>query len=233
MVTVTSDPGRPAVGAPVWVQPDDVTEIETSIGALFHTQQDSPPGSPYLLWQSTVAGDTSAVTGHYGDGTIRWETQAIILKPGNLDADPVSPSPPPGMSVEYEDPAGTLLTARIAARLFNEDDFLGPPSASVYELAESVIVPGEPVGFTTGPSHHVGGSPVYSATTLGTFDFETPDQTFPASQYVGWKFCSPSSANETDPGAGVQWQARVLDHVDTPNAIKVIYSYRPPRYRFV
>jgi hypothetical protein len=229
-VTVTSDPGRPAVGAPVWVQPEDV-EAEAAVSSIFHTQHDD--GSPYLLYQETVAGGTSAITGHYEGGTIRWESQSVILKPNIIDAYPVSPSPPPGMSVEYETPMGTLLTARIASRLFNEDDFLGPPTSHIYEIPEAALVPGEPVGVTTGPSYHVGGTQVFTVSTVGSHAFTTPDQTFPASEKVGWRFCSSYSANETVPPVGLQWQTRVIDSTAAPNAIKVYYTYRPPRYRFV
>jgi hypothetical protein len=226
---VTQDPGLATSSDPVWVQPEDV-ETYTGITGIFRSQEDD--GSSYLLFQSTVAGDTHADTIH-NETTIRWESQYVILKPGNLNRDPVSPPPPPGMSVEYENPSGVLLTARIAARLLVQDYVGTDAEGGVYEIPESALDPGMAVGFTTGPSNHVSGAAVESWSTEGIYDFETPDQTFPESMLVGWRFATPYAATQTDPGFGNDMWVQVGDHADTPNGIKAIYTYRPPRYRFV
>jgi hypothetical protein len=237
-VTVTSDPGRPAVGAPVWVQPEDV-ETSITVGSLMQTRNGTPAtGETDALLGASAPVETKFSAFDGGDDIVWW-TCIIQLSPNNLSADPVSPSPPPGMSVEYEATEGLLLEATI-------DDFelivsssfpaLDPLFFRVEQMALADILPGRPVMpfmLENGPSHTTSGTPVYTNSGQGTFPVGPFTQSFPdPEQHVAWRIGLNHALDETNPLADGSAFLFVQGSTGTP-AIPVTYTYRPPRYRFV
>lgn len=236
--TVTSDAGRPATGVPVWVQPDDV-ETSITVGSLMQTRN----GTAGTGETDTLLGDTAPVETTFqafsGGNDVLWWTCIIQLSPNNLDADPVSPTPPPGMTVEYESAAGLLLEATI-------DDFelivasafpaLNPLFFRVEAMLLANILPGRPVMpfmLENGPEHTTAGSPVYSGSGQGTFPVGPFTQSFPdPEQHVAWRIGLVHALEETNPVADGDAFLTVQGSSGTP-AIPVTYTYRPPRYRFV
>lgn len=243
-----SAPSGPAP-ADGWVQPDDV-EATITLANWHWTQHDSPPSEDgYVLFYSNTE---QARAFKLESGFERFETVCPVASLDNCPATPVSPDPPVGMTVEYEDTDGVLLTARLRGSIRNAADS-GTPTAGVWEIPEATLDPGQD---TLDMSGHIGptfdtagGANVFLTTVVDTMllggdwtvqAFETPYQDFPASLRVGWKISSTAGAFETGltyPDAFVTDFWGVPADLDAPlwgstNRF-VDYTYRPPRYRFV
>jgi hypothetical protein len=211
-VLVPNDPGTPAVGEPLWVQPEDV-ETTANVSVLLRTENGTPGTGATDAVFSDLAPTQAETNAFSGGDDIIWQTVIVQLNHDNLNADPVSPSPPPGMSVEYEDPQGVLLEASIEVRVQSAADV------------------GE---FGTVPSHTVAGSPVWNNGGVdGDYYIGPFTQTFPdPEQVVAWRIGEMNSLDETNLSS-LDGDAYVTVQGQVTSAVGVSYTYRPPRYRFV
>ena len=230
-----SDTGSAAPAAADWVQPADVSSTISAPGGI-RTNTDS--SYAWAFYPDPI----QATTAVSADGTgAQWQTIAFRIGPDNLSAPPTSPTPPAGMTVEYESTYGTLLTATIFGQVIVSADagVASTPQAEVWEFLESDIVPGLTYsGYGTGPIHTTAGNPVWSHSGQGTFSFTTPVVSFPAgSQTVGWRIADIHGLQETIPavtgggssGGGIY----VTSEGPSSASVQLTYTYRPPRYRFV
>jgi hypothetical protein len=237
-VLVPNDPGTPAVGEPLWVQPEDV-ETTANVSVLLRTENGTPGTGATDAVFSDLAPTQAETNAFSGGDDIIWQTVIVQLNHDNLNADPVSPSPPPGMSVEYEDPQGVLLEASIEVRVQSAADVgeFGTVWVEVQEMLLADLLPGRlilPAGVDTGPSHTVAGSPVWNNGGVdGDYYIGPFTQTFPdPEQVVAWRIGEMNSLDETNLSS-LDGDAYVTVQGQVTSAVGVSYTYRPPRYRFV
>jgi hypothetical protein len=232
VTTVTvqaADPGAAVPGSD-WVQPDDVV---TSTAPIKRSMQAGPntPANTFngVGWaQLSTSGPLLVdVTIPLG-GNIYCSFGAGLVHFNAAKFPPVSPTPPLGMSVEYENPAGELVSATFSGTI--TDVFFD--SGDTGQMSVGATTAYEANGSTWRPTWHAPGDlsvPRIETRTYG-FGADTPwsvdvlPADLTADDVYQVAFFAENHASGTAPTANA---------VSGESTISCAYTYTPPRYRFV